>query len=61
MEKIIKILMERDSISYKEAKMMVEDAKSELYDAISGTSVLTPEDVMSGELGLELDYVMDLL
>ena len=61
MEKIIKILMKRDEISHKEAKMIVEDARSELLDAINGTSILTPEDVMYGELGLELDYVMYLL
>lgn len=61
MKKIIEILMKRDGISEKEAREIVEDARSELLDAISGTSVLTPEDVMYGELGLELDYVMYLL
>lgn len=61
MNKIIKILMSRDGVDYEEAKEMVEDARSELLDAISGTSVLTPEDIMYGELGLEMDYVMYLL
>lgn len=61
MKKIIEILMKRDGISEKEAREIVEDARSELLDAISGTSVLTPEDVMYGELGLELDYVVYLL
>ena len=61
MEKIIQILMKRDGIDYDEAKSIVEDAKSELQDAIDGTSCLSPEDVMYGELGLELDYVFYLL
>lgn len=61
MEKIIKILMRRDGISYDEAKSIVEDAKSELQDAVNGTSCLSPEDIMYEELGLEMDYVIYLI
>ena len=58
---IIKILMKRDGIDYDEAKSIVEDATSELQDAINGTSCLSPEDVMYEELGLEMDYVIYLI
>lgn len=61
MEKIIKILMERDGVSYDEAKEMYLDAKAEIYDAVYGTSVLTVEDILLGELGLELDYIHEFI
>lgn len=61
METIIEILMKRDGITEKDARAMVEDATSELHDAINGTSCLSPEDVMYEELGLEMDYVIYLL
>ena len=61
MKTIIEILMKRDGITEKDARAMVEDAKSELYDAFAGTSCLSVEDVMIGELGLEPEYAMYLL
>jgi hypothetical protein len=61
MNKIIKILMERDGMTYEEAKEAYEDTKAELMDAIEGNSVLDPEEVLLGELGLELDYIFDFI
>ena len=61
MEKIIKILMGRDGMTYEEAKEAYEETKSELIDAIDGTSVLSPEEVLMGELGLEMDYIFDFI
>lgn len=57
MEKIISILMNRDGVTYEEAKEMYENCKAELMDAIAGTSCLEPEEVLMGELGLEMDYI----
>ena len=57
MNEIISILMERDNVTYDVAKEMYMDCKSELMDAIAGTSCLDPEDVLLGELGLEMDYI----
>ena len=61
MEEIIRILMERDGVSYDEAKEMYEDTKSELMDALDGTSCLTPDEVLEGELGLEIDYLWNFI
>ncbi len=61
MEKTIKILMDRDGLTYKEAKEAYEDTKAELIDAIEGTSCLSPEEVLLGELGLEMDYIFDFI
>ena len=61
MNKIIKILMDRDGLTYEEAKEMYENTKAELMDAIDGTSCLSPEEVLLEELGLEMDYIFDFI
>lgn len=61
MNEIIRILMERDGVSREEAKEMYLECKSELMDAISGTSCLDPEEVLVSELGLEPDYFIYFL
>lgn len=60
MNKVIEILMNRDGMTYEEAKQAYEDTKSELMDAIDGTSCLSPEEVLLGE-GLEMDYIWDFI
>ena len=61
MQEIINILMERDGMTYEEAKETYYEVQSELMDAIAGTSCLDPEDVLLGELGLELDYIFNFI
>lgn len=61
MDNIIKILMNRDGVTYEEAKEMYENTKAELMDAIDGTSCLSPEEVLMSELGLEMDYIYDFI
>ena len=61
MEKIINILMRRDGVSYEEAKEMYMNCKSELMDALAGTSCLDPEEVLQYELGLEPDYIFEFI
>lgn len=61
MNEIIKILMDRDGLTYEEAEEMYEDTKAELMDAINGTSCLSPEEVLMGDLGLEMDYIFDFI
>lgn len=61
MNEIIEILMRRDGISYEEAKSMYLECQSELMDALDGTSCLDPEDILMGELGLEMDYIFNFI
>ena len=61
MEKIIEILMRRDGVTYEEAKEMYMNCKSELMDALDGTSCLDPEEVLQYELGLEPDYIFEFI
>ena len=61
MKEIIRILMERDGLTYEEAKEEYQHCKSELMDAMEGTSCLSPEEVLAEELGLEPDYIFDFI
>ena len=61
MNRIVKILMRRDGLSDNEAWNVFESAKSEIMDAIYGTSCLDPEEVLADELGLEPDYLEEIL
>lgn len=61
MKEVIRILMERDGVTYEEAKQMYLDCRNEILDAINGTSCVSPEDVLADELGLELDYLFNFI
>lgn len=61
MNNVIQILMDRDGLTYEEAKEEYENAQAELMDAIEGNSVLTPEEVLLENLGLEMDYIFDFI
>ena len=62
MEDIVKILMERDGLSHQEAQQMVEECRQRLQDeAIPTGDIELAEEILAEELGLELDYMMDLI
>lgn len=62
MNRIISILMKRDNLSLNEATNLFEEVREEIMDAIaSGKGLLTVEDIIADELGLEPDYFEDLL
>ena len=62
MNRIISILMKRDNRSLNEATNLFEEVQTEVMEAISnGKGLLTVEDIIAGELGLEPDYFEDLL
>lgn len=58
---IIRILMERDGMDLKEAKSVLRDVKSEMEEAIADGDYELAEEIMASELGLELDYIFDIL
>lgn len=57
--RIINILMERDGLDYEEAKEQVRDVKEMMAEC--DYDPLECEDILEGELGLEMDYLFDLL
>lgn len=61
MEKIINILMKRDGISFEEARRQCEDTVAEIHMAIASGDYMLAEELMMSDLGLEPDYLMDIL
>lgn len=53
MNKIVKVLMQRDDLSFDEAVAVLEDMRARIHDE-------DPEEILYDE-GLEPDYVFDLL
>jgi len=61
-DRIIAILMERDELTEEEAREQVEDAVDAINDIMeNGGSYEEAEDVLLEDLGLEMDYIFDLL
>ena len=61
MNEIINILMRRDGISENEAKNLVEDCMAEVETAIAGGHYMEAEDIFMNWLGLEPDYLIQML
>lgn len=62
MEDIVTILMERDDLSRQEAQQMVDECRQRLQEeAVPTGDIELAEEILAEELGLELDYMMDLL
>ena len=55
MNTIVRILMTRDKMSRPEAEELLEQCREMVNDGEN------PEDVLLDELGLEPDYIFDLL
>ena len=61
-DRIIAILMERDELTEEEAREQVEDVAQSITDIMeNGGSYEEAEDVLLEDLGLEMDYILDLL
>ena len=58
MNRIIKILMERDGMSEQEARDLFKETRDEI---LMLNDPFEAEDIMSEYLGLEPDYIEDLL
>jgi len=55
------MLMERDGITAREAREMIDAARAELEERIAEGDLLGAEEVCLDVLGLEPDYLDDLL
>ena len=53
--------MERDHMTEQEAKNAVSRARTEIYSAIEDGGYDAAEDIMYLLLGLEMDYIFDIL
>lgn len=60
-EKVKEILIDRDDLTEEEAEETITDTMAMIYEAIESGDFLEAEDIFMDELGLELDYLLDLL
>lgn len=59
MKSVIEILMNRDGMTESEAKNEIEYVREMINDANGNYDEV--EDIMYGYLGLEMDYIFDIL
>lgn len=58
---IISTLMERDGMTLEEATSHYKYVKELINEAISLGDYDEVEDIMASELGLEMDYIFDIM
>ena len=56
MNEIISILMERDGLTYEEAREAYEDTREEMLQSIEDGN-LDADEILADNLGLEIDYI----
>ena len=61
MEEVITILMRRDGISREEAIEAIEDCRDQINYFCARGDYSAAEDSIAEELGLEPDYLFDIL
>lgn len=61
MNRVVKILMKRDDMTREEAESRVEEVRELLEDAVVTGSYNKAEDILADEIGLEMDYIFDLI
>lgn len=61
MDEVIRILMHRDGIDRTEAKSMIKGFFDDAEDAIGSGDYEAVEDILMDDLGLEPDYIPQLL
>ena len=59
---IVKILMSRDNLTQSEAENVFKNAQRDINDVLEhGGDYEDVEDIMYCQLGLEMDYIFDIL
>lgn len=59
MNKVVEILMQRDNLTQQEAENRVLEVKQMMEDC--NYDPMECDDIMGDELGLEMDYIEDIL
>lgn len=61
MNKVIEILMTRDGLTQEEAESQLNSVREQISDAVSCGDYDLAEDIVASDLGLEMDYIFDIL
>ena len=60
MNQVIEILMDRDGLTYEEAKEEYEETREEIFDSIDEGN-FDVDEILAGNLGLEMDYIFNFI
>lgn len=61
MSRIVDILMKRDGVTREEARNTLQETREMINDAIASGNFDEVEDIVYSELGLEMDYIDELI
>lgn len=61
MKSVKQILMDRDNMTAEEAEELIEEVREEIQIAASNGDYELVEDIMYGDLGLEIDYIFEFV
>ena len=61
MDEIINLLINRDGISYDDAKEAYFDCKAAVMDAIDSGDFTEVDEILMSELGIEPDYIFNFI
>lgn len=61
MNKVVEILMSRDNLTQGEAERQLQEVREMIDDAVAAGDYSEAEDIVASELGLEMDYIFDIL
>lgn len=61
MNKVVEILIERDKMTKENAEKRIAETREEIYEAMDAGDIDYVEDILMDELGLEMDYIFDVL
>ena len=61
MKSIKQILIDRDDMTEEEAEDLIAEVKEEIQIAAENGDYGLVEDIMYGDLGLEMDYIFELI
>lgn len=61
MNRVIKILMDRDDLTEQEAKERVNEVRDMMYECMESGDSFGAEEILMDELMLEPDYIFDIL
>lgn len=60
-DKVVDVLMKRDGLTRQEAEKQKTYVADMIQDAVASGDYSEVEDIMYSELGLEMDYIFDML
>lgn len=61
MSSVVSVLMRRDGMTKDEAVRQKNEVREMILDALENEEYDDIEDIMYGELGLEMDYIDEML